>query len=86
MYVWNLSAVCVCGIFWSFSLTSLTADSGDPDLIYKSRFIVNSISCDTIRLTYGLTTNKSMLLDIVKQFMRGMVNIYCGPLKFQVRL
>ena len=63
---------CVCEIFWSFSLTFLTADSGDPDLIYKSRFrgfIANSISCDTIRLTYGLTTNKSMLLDIVKQFM-----------------
>ena len=63
-----------------------------PKLIersYKSRFIANSSSCTTtelsIRLTSCLTAIKTISLNIALQFMKGMVNIYFGLFKIQVK-
>ena len=51
--------------------------------------IANSNSCTTTKLSILLTTCltaiKTILFNIVKQCIRGMVKIYCGQLKKQVR-
>ena len=55
----------------------------------KSPFIANSSSYTTtdlsINLTYCLTAIKNHVKNIVKQFLRGMVKLYIGLLKTQVR-
>ena len=54
---------------------------------YKSRFIANSSSCTTtglsIILTSSHTANKTISLNIAQQFMKEMVKIYFGQLKFR---
>ena len=56
---------------------------------YKSRFIANSSSYTTtelfILLSSCLTAIKTMSLNIAQQFMKGMVTIYFGLLKIQVK-
>ena len=57
---------------------------------YKSRFIANSSACTTtelsILLTFCLTAIITMSLNIAQQFMKGMVKIYFGLLKIQVKV
>ena len=56
---------------------------------YKARFIANSSSCTTTELskllTSCLTAAKNMFSSIVKRYMRDLVKIYFGLLKFQVK-
>ena len=56
---------------------------------YKSRFIANSSACTTtelsILLNSCLTAIKNMSLNIAQQFMKEMVKIYFGLLKFQAK-
>ena len=54
---------------------------------YQSVFITNSSSCTTtelfVRLTSCLTAKKYVIKYILKPFMRGMVTLYFGLLKFR---
>ena len=56
---------------------------------FKARFIANSSSCTTTKLskliTSCLTAVKNMLLSIVKRYMRDPVKTYFGLLKIQVK-
>ena len=51
---------------------------------YKSRFIANSSSCTPTELSI-LLTSCPMSINIAQQFMKGMVKIYFGLLKIQVK-
>ena len=52
----------------------------------KLCFIANSSPCSTAELSILLTSClKTMPLNIAQQFMKGMVKIYFGLLKIQVK-
>ena len=54
---------------------------------YKERFITNSSSCTTTKLskllTSCLTAVKNRFSSAVKKYMRDLVKIYFGPLKIR---
>ena len=54
---------------------------------YKSRFIANSSACTTTELSILLTACLTAIKNhvIKQQFMKEMVKIYFGLLKFQVK-
>ena len=59
---------------------------------YMSRFIANSSSCTTTKLSFLSTSCltasprlKTLSLNIAQQFMKEIVTIYLGLLKIQVK-
>ena len=56
---------------------------------YRARYTANSSSCTTTKLSKllisCLTAVKNMLSWTVKRYMRGLVKIYFGVLKIQVK-
>ena len=52
---------------------------------YKARFVANSSVCTTIELSLAFLAITNQNINIVKQYLKGMVKIYFGLINIQAR-